>query len=254
MQYLGGKARQARHLARVIARFPARRYVEPFLGGGSVAERVVGSFPTSVLSDAHVDLMLMWLALVFGWVPPEEVSAEEYRALRHAEPSALRGLVGFGGSFGGKWFGGYAVIQPDAKHVGGSLYRPGRAGALRKADVFRVAGSRLQCSSYEEIDVGSGDLVYCDPPYAGTTPYGGLPPFDHDKFWATAQDWADAGADVLISEYQAPPGTPCVWERPAARSLKASENGSAGGAVERLYALGDNGFRMAIGSPLVVVR
>jgi len=236
MQYLGGKARQAAHLSGILAAIPHRRYLEPFLGGASIAERVASQVRSPEASDAHPDLMLMWQALVDGWQPPAEVSREEYAALRHAEPSALRGLVGFGASFGGKWFGGYAVGKPDAKHIGGPYYRASREGAMRRAAELRAAGVKLACRSYEETDAGPGDLVYCDPPYAGTTSYDGLPAFDHDRFWACVRGWALAGASVLVSEYAAPPWARVVWSRPAVKSLRRDQNDGA--AVERLFAVG----------------
>jgi DNA adenine methylase len=236
MRYLGGKARQAAHLSKIIASIECARYVEPFLGGASIAERVVPSMRDSRLSDAHPDLMLMWQALVDGWVPPGDVSREEYTELRRSEPSALRGLVGFGASFGGKWFGGYGVDKADAKHPGGPLYRAGRAGALRKAAALRDAGAVLACRSYADLDPGPGDLVYCDPPYAGTTAYDGLPEFDHAAFWGRVREWALSGASILVSEYRAPWWARTVWSRPSVKSLRRDQNDGAG--TEHLFAVG----------------
>ena len=111
MRYLGGKSRIAKPILEVILANATERtgvYWEPFIGGGGMASKAAKHFNRCIYSDQDEDLMLMWEALATGWEPPEQVSEEEYKALRHAEPSALRGFVGYGCSFGGKWFGGYA--------------------------------------------------------------------------------------------------------------------------------------------------
>src|ERR1700750_2056717 len=107
---MGGKTRIAKDLARAMLASTSERdvYVEPFVGAGSVAAEMVPFFDGAILSDASPDLIAMWQALQNGWEPPENVTLEEYEAQRHAPVSALRGFVGYGCSFGGKWFGGYA--------------------------------------------------------------------------------------------------------------------------------------------------
>lgn len=241
MRYLGGKGRVAKEIGGVIlARTESRgRYVEPFVGGGGMAAFMGNKFDYAQYSDASEDLILMWAALNKGWQPPLEVSEEEHRALRHAEPSALRGLVGFGGSFGGTWFGGYARggFQSDGSprnHQGESARR-----ALK--DIVGMRG-RLGTSflhqDFREVLVGPGDVVYCDPPYAGVSGYkmGGFP---HEEFWRTAARWADdGGAHVFVSEYAAPLGWDCVWERELRSSASRAEKRHV--AVERLFTRAEN--------------
>jgi len=240
MRYMGGKSRQAKHLAEIINAYAstATAYYEPFLGGGSVFELVAPKVPRPFASDVHPDLMLMWQALLDGWQPPEAVSREEYAELKSAEPSALRGFVGFGCSFGGKWFGGYATSRGD-DYCGAAL-----RGALRKTAAMREGGARLALRSYADIDPEPGALIYCDPPYAGTTKYTGIDAFDHGGFWDRVVDWAIAGATVLISEYDAPAGPVCVWQNAAKKSLSKGTNTAP--SVERLYAVGGGTFTRAL--------
>lgn len=228
MRYMGGKTRQARHLSAVLAgyRSAARRYVEPFMGGAAVLT-LEAPFHRSVLAaDVHPDLVLMWQAILDGWVPPDEISRDEYNALKTAQPSALRGFAGFGLSFGGKWFGGYADTP------GRDYCRETKRSVLKRAAGFRHA--RLLNSDYRGLDVGKGDLVYCDPPYSGTTEYPGAPRFDSAVFWARAREWAEAGAVVLVSEYNAPEDALCIWERGAKQTLR---RGIGSAAMERLFAV-----------------
>ncbi|GGX26679.1 hypothetical protein GCM10010353_47190 [Streptomyces chryseus] len=219
MQYMGGKERQARYVVEQLRKHGAgcTRYLEPFIGGVSIFARMAPDFPGAAAgADVHPDLSLMWAAVIDGWEPPKVVTREEYAALRNAEPSALRGFVGFGLSFGGKWFGGYA-----SNNRGDDFCGAARRGVLRKA--AGMVGQRVTNADYRTFNPGAGTLVYCDPPYAGTTGYaGGL--FDHDEFWHTVQRWADAGAVVLVSEYAAPQWAESVWAREAVKSLRKDSN------------------------------
>lgn len=230
MNYLGGKSRQAAHLAPIITTYAkaATKYYEPFLGGGFILERVANDVPRPEASDVHPDLILMWQALLDGWEPPTEVSREEYQELRTAEPSPLRGFVGFGCSFGGKWFGGYASNTRGDDYCGQA-----RRGARRKAQAMRAAGARITLRSYADLDPEPGSLIYCDPPYAGTTDYKDAGGFDSDAFWVRVREWSDAGCAVLVSEYSAPAGAHCIWERASKVSLKRDDNTAAN--TERLF-------------------
>lgn len=211
MQYLGGKSRAAKHIVPVIAsRAGGRtRWVEPFVGSAAVSEVATTHFDEMILSDVHEDLILMWQDAVAGRVFPTDVSEKEYRELRDSEPSALRGFVGHGCSFGGKWFGGYAR---------GSVGRNYASAASRSLmsmtpDLSRATFLRRD---YRDCtpDIDANTVVYCDPPYAGTTGYKGTDPFDHSEFWSTCRTWADAGALVFVSEYSCPGEVGlCVWSR-----------------------------------------
>ena len=116
---MGGKSRISKELSEVILSHTDKRdvYIEPFVGGGAMAEKMSAHFAKVILNDLHEDLMLMWDAVLNkGWIPPTEVSFEEYQELRNAEPSALRGFVGFSCSFGGKWFGGVRSWEYLKRH------------------------------------------------------------------------------------------------------------------------------------------
>lgn len=230
MQYMGGKHRQASRIVPIL-RDLARgkvRYLEPFLGGAAIAERMAGVCSKIELADAHADLVLMWQAILDGWNPPTQVTRDEYAALRTAEPSALRGFAGFGCSFGGKWFGGYASNARGDDFCGAA-----RRGVLRKAARLREADAVVFRADYRELVPGAGDLVYCDPPYSSVTGYAAIEPFDSDAFWATMKTWAGNGATVVVSEYTAPQGVVQLWSGEATVSLRKDDNRRP--ATEKLF-------------------
>ena len=229
MQYMGGKTRLAKRIAATIASHRGDRctYLEPFLGGASVAAVVCPLFERSILSDSQPDIALLWDAVVHGWEPPAELSREEYGSLRHADPSPLRAFAGFGCSFGGKWFGGYAACNRGDNY-------PQQAHNSIKRKARGLIGAEVRRADYSALDdeVTVDCVVYCDPPYIDTTSYStGV--FDHAEFWRTAERWALRGALVLVSEYRAPAGWVPVWE--VDLSMPLAKDGNAMRSRERLY-------------------
>lgn len=103
LRYLGGKSRLAKSIRDVILSRVENTdvtYWEPFVGGCGSFEVIAPEFKRAVGSDIHPDLILMWQSVMDGWIPPTDVSPEQYQELRDSEPSALRGFVGFGGLSG----------------------------------------------------------------------------------------------------------------------------------------------------------
>lgn len=238
MQYMGGKAKIARRVVQAIMADTADRRVwyEPFVGGGNVLEYAAPNFRISVASDAHEDLILMWRHVSGGGDLPEFVSREEYQALRHAEPSWLRGYAGFGASFGGKWFGGYGVSPRD-----GEVVHASRRAVRRQAEVFAAAGVRFVHAPFGVHHPPAGTVVYCDPPYAGTTGYDKkLGSFDYRFFYETLMKWA-VDSSVYVSEYAIPAWVSAreIWSREKRNVLDGASNNRV--AVERLFKILPNG-------------
>lgn len=230
MQYMGGKARIAKRVVNAIIRdgAPTDSWFEPFVGGGNVMEHAATRFGSCIGMDAHQDLMLMWQAATSGW-RPEAVTRESYREIKSAKPSAQRGFVGFGASFGGKWFGGYGYSARD-----GDLWKVSVRTLGRQAEVFQSSGVQFFQGLFGEYTPAPGTVVYCDPPYVGTTGYstGG---FDHAFFYRTVQAWAAAGCWVYVSEYTAPTDVDheVIWAHEKTMTLDRESNNRV--AVEKLF-------------------
>lgn len=110
MQYLGGKSRLSLSICQFLEsiRSPNQVFLEPFCGGCNVTHKMSGE---RIAADAHPYLIVMYNALQGGWIPPESVSEEHYHYVKeHPDTDpALTAFVGFGCSFGAKWWGGYAL-------------------------------------------------------------------------------------------------------------------------------------------------
>ena len=75
------------------------------------------------------------------------------------------------------------------------------------------------------------DIIYCDPPYEGTTKY--KDDFNHVVFWQWCRDMASKGHIIFVSEYNAPNDFECVWQKEIVSSL-TQDTGSKK-AVEKLF-------------------
>lgn len=214
MRYLGGKTRLAKYLRPVISSFrlPEQLYLEPFLGAAGIFHQMDGP---KVGADAHLDLMLMWQALQNGWQPPTAVSESEYLDLKVSSSSALRGFCGFGCAYGGDWFHGYAKDNRGDDYVGQS-----RRSLLRR--IANMTDAVLLHADYKQWDGIESALIYCDPPYSGTSSYSKEIRFDHQEFWDRVRMWSQANT-VLVSEFNAPPDFEMVWEKPRSTCLRYSD-------------------------------
>lgn len=233
MRYLGGKSRVAKQL---VAQMPddVRNVYEPFCGGGAMTVALANKYGTVQASDIHHDLITMWRLLQEGWEPPEDVSEEAWRLWKYEIPrtpeqAATKAFVGYGCSFGGKYFGGYARSRGTSRNFADESKRNVLKQVESLRDVVFVAGD------YETLVRASpGDLVYCDPPYEGTTKYK-TGDFDHKRFWEWANRLADNGVMMYISEYQAPEGWTEVWSKEQKLQVKINDGKPRANRTERLF-------------------
>jgi DNA adenine methylase len=229
MQYFGGKQRIAAKLAAFMRPYVASRggYVEPFVGGAAML--AAQTAPVRIGGDANVALITMWQALADGWVPPERITEEEYSdASRRRNPSdPLTAFIGFGSSFAGKWFGGYARGGENRN------YAANAASSLRKK-ARGLDGVRWYAGDYQTCPTPSRAVIYCDPPYAGTTQYGAVGAFNWDDFWGWCLIKHAEGHAVFVSEYAAPASFRVAFEIPTKTDIRTAANGKQL-RIERLF-------------------
>jgi len=203
MQYMGSKNRIAKHILPILlsGRKPHQIYVEPFVGGANMIDKVGGR---RLGNDNHYNLIALWKALQQGWKPPTDVSKSYYyevKSNRDRLDPALVGFVGFLCSFGGKWWGGYAANKK------GDNYADRGARVLLK-QIKCLTDVVFTFGEYWNVPLEPRSFIYCDPPYEGTTQYAGG--FDHTRFWDWSRNTSKQGHDVLVSEYAAPEDFECI--------------------------------------------
>jgi len=208
VQYQGGKALLSKFFAPILrealAQTPGAAYIEPFVGGFNVLPRVDPSRETPVLcSDVHPGLITLYREISRGWEPPDSVSREEYATVkaRGDWSDPLTAFVAFGCSFGGKEWGGYARSNQGQDYCGGAK----RALAKKRPWIERA---HLEHLSYLDLTPPAGSVVYCDPPYEGTTGYR-TGTFDQGTFRAWCEGLAGHGCRVFVSEFEG--ACPATW-------------------------------------------
>lgn len=228
MKYVGSKERHCKEILPIIlANRGNSVFVEPFVGGASVLSKVTGP---RVGSDYSPHVVALWIAIRDGWIPPTQVSEEQYKAAKiNQVVDAYTAFVGFGCSFAGKWFGGYARGNDSKGHPRNYAAESSRAAVKKAAG---LAGAEILHSSYDKLLIPDKATVYCDPPYQGTQGYV-TGAFDHGAFWLWADSLVLRGCRVFVSEYQAPVGWSCVWQKTVNNTL-AKDTGSKVG-IEKLF-------------------
>ena len=204
MSYMGGKANSAAHILEVLndPLFNGMNYVEPFVGYAHVLRRVVNKRTYSA-SDVN-PLLITLLRAVQRGTPIPEVSAKEYMRLKKQTGNTLRRAVAaFTYSYNGKEWGGYTAKYSGCASTGVRFPPEERKryyDKLHSNEAFQQASlSRCSYAGWKP----KRKLIYCDPPYEGTTSYGNGE-FDHAHFWQTVREWSRDNI-VFVSEYRAPP-------------------------------------------------
>ncbi len=202
MQYLGSKNKIAKHILPIMLEARGdRTWVEPFVGGANMIDKVDGR---RIGNDIHKCLIALLNALQNGWVPPTEITREDYYEIKDdqkGQEPELVGFVGFLCSFGGKWWGGYAHNAKGANYAA-----RGSRCLLKQAK--SLSGIDFRCGNYLEMETPPHSLIYCDPPYAGATGY--KDSFNHVQFWQWCRAKGEEGHRVYVSEYNAPKDFVCL--------------------------------------------
>jgi DNA adenine methylase len=232
MQYMGGKTRIAKEILPIILadRKEGQYFVEPFCGGCNVTTNVSGN---RIANDYNEYLIAMFEGLVSGEKYPEQISRELYNDVRTCFRSGsdkydlgFIGWVGFMASYRGKFFGGYS----GASMRSNGRYEDRVSESVRNImrQVPKLQGVEFRSGDYKDLRLPDESIIYCDPPYMGTTGYSdGI---NHDEFWQWCRERVYDGHKVYVSEYQAPDDFITIWEKTIQNCINLDKK-----ATERLF-------------------
>jgi DNA adenine methylase len=218
MMYFGGKARIAKKLAEYINSElePDQTFVDMFCGSCNVISKI-DSTRVRMANDLHEDLILLHQAIQLGAELPSTISEDQYMNLKQSPSSYLKGFAGFGCSFSGKWFGGYA-----RNGRGDNYCKASKNSLLKKHSTMHNV--LFTNTSYDNFNVPPGAYIYCDIPYKGTTGYS-TGKFNHDEFYEWASKLADIGT-LRVSEYveNIPDGWEILWNTTSKKEIRSKGN------------------------------
>ncbi len=235
MKYLGGKQRLGKYIApflkELIQKYEKNNgkldgYLEPFCGSLGVLKNMVDIGMPIYANDNHPDLIEMWNEVKLGTFEyPESISEEEYNAAKKIpSPSAYKSFVGFGMSFGGRYFGAYSQKYLNGKNedfckeMVNSLKRIGpliKDVTFTNEDFFTMNPENM--------------LIYCDPPYEHTKypikyrrDVKKYDVFDNKAFWEKVKELSKKNL-VIVSETSSGEEFIEIWKKEMYRSAAQSE-------------------------------
>lgn len=230
MKYMGSKNRISKYILPIMFSFrkPGQSWVEPFVGGANIIDKVDGN---RIGGDCNKYLIAL-LREMQSQIPfnPPHICENEYKNIQKNKdnfPDWLVGYVGFNLSFAAKFFGGYGRDKVGVRNY----QNEARQNLLKQQK--SLIGVLFRCVSYDKLFIPENSLIYCDPPYLNTTKYKGS--IDHDRFWQWCREKTTEGHTVFISEYNAPDDFECIWEKKIVSSL-TKDTGSKTG-TEKLFRL-----------------
>ena len=203
MRYFGGKAKIAKELSGVLNNYLIgndKPFIDAFCGSCNVISKI-DSNRIRIANDKHKELIAMW-----QWVKekgvdrlPTDVSKELYYYIKTSttSPDWLKGFVGFGCSFAGKWWGGYA--GQDVRTT--QSYAMNAYNGVKKKMVG-LNNVTFVCGDYFDIVIPpTPSVIYCDIPYKSSTGYS-VGTFHHEAFYQWGNKMKALGHIVLVSEYE----------------------------------------------------
>lgn len=221
MKYLGGKHGIGKQIADFMSQKcppnSTKGYIEPFCGSLGVFKHMTNKgYKKYIGSDIQPDLIELWKKIQTNDLRiPNNIDEEMYNKLKHAKsPNALKAIAGFGLSFGGKYFAGYA--QKWAGNSGRNFLDEFRNSIQKIKPTIQATNVHFYNKSYTDYNP-TDMLIYCDPPYKETQGYS-TGDFDHETFWETMRKWSKNNC-VFISEESSPSDFAVVWKKQKRRTL-----------------------------------
>lgn len=239
MKYMGSKSRIAKHILPIMLNEAKKHnikvWVEPFVGGCGMIDKVPESFKRVGYDFNEHTIKAMIDIRDNVDKLPENVTEEDYKLYKGTPPETVTSWVRFVCSFGGKFENGYAREKDTSKSAiergcVRNFAAEGKRNALRQSP--KIQNVELIYDSYENLDF-ENCLIYCDPPYQGTTGYK-TGTFDHDKFFEWCKEQAKKNI-VFVSEYEMPDDFECVWQGEVKTNFASNRKKATHNAIERLF-------------------
>lgn len=230
---MGSKARIAKYILPIILkdRKDGQCYVEPFVGGANMIDKVDG-WRIGADSNEHVINALEFIRDCDIPADNSEYtelnykrSADAFRSGLSIEKKDSYALIAF--SFGAKWLGGWSRGKTSNGNPRDYVSEQYKASMRQKP---LLQGVELLVCDYGDLFIPPQSIIYCDPPYKGTTKY--KDDFDHEKFWHWCRDKVKEGHQDFVSEYNAPEDFVCVWQKEIQSGLNTNTTKKG---VEKLF-------------------
>ena len=215
MRYLGNKTRLSKQLIPILSKHlnKSNTYLEPFSGACGMIQGIDHHVRIANDSDYYIVSLMQSLSVnggdIFDDLTIDEKLYNQVKNNQQNYPSELVAFLGYGCSFGGKWFGGYARGGLTSK----GEPRGYAAESLRNIKLLapKLKGIVFGNTDYEYLEYGDGNVIYCDIPYRYTAKYK-QGEFNYEKFFSLMREVSLTNY-VYISEYSAPNDFVSLWSK-----------------------------------------
>lgn len=235
MQYFGGKHRISRKLSIFLNSQleENQSFVDLFCGSCNIVSKIDAD-RLRIANDKHKYLISMWKHFQEGGDFPSKITREDYYRIKGDDSEEwLHGFVGFGMSFGGKWWGGFTG---EVSKNGQDYLQCAIKGVEKK--LLGMVEVEFSNEDYSSVVIPDNSLIYCDIPYKGTTQYckNEVGTFNHNQFYGWCKEKEAEGHKVLISEYleNVPEDAEVIWAV-SSGTTNAAWMGSAKKTTEVVY-------------------
>ena len=225
----------AKELLKIILhnRKPEQAYIEPFVGGCNMIEHVKGK---CIAGDNNKYLIALLKGLQERRSRMYCITKEDFNLAYLDYKNGTNkyfdnytiGWICYMASFSGKGFhAGYCNTTNGRNYIAEKV-----ANVMKQR--LKLAHISFHHCHYMNLlaNVPDNSIIYCDPPYEGTTGYDKY--FNHEQFWQWCREMKALGHDIYISEYSAPSDFKCVWQKQVKVMLNTNKIRHR---VERLYCL-----------------
>ena len=248
MIYQGSKAKYANEivpiLQNIIDQKNIKLYIEPFVGGANIIDKIkceqkIGLDKCYSLIALHKQAQVDFSVIpkhgnAEWWYKAKEIY-QKYKGLSSMEEEMEGwriGAIQFLGSFNNGGFSrGYAKPQEGKREKYTEAYKNFKEQASKEL----YKDIRFEWVEYNHIVFENKEvraLIYCDPPYQGTKPYGYKfeTGFDYDEYWDWVREMSQQHI-VICSEQKFPDDFEIIWEKQVRRTMDKTNNFKA---VEKL--------------------
>jgi site-specific DNA-adenine methylase len=241
MQYMGSKNRFAKELVPIIESYitsDTKGYLEPFVGGANMIDKIKFDKKYGCDLNEYLIELLKHIQTDISEVP-DFILKDTYTDVKNNKenyPMWYQGLIGFC-SFGNKFWNGYA--SNGKEDITGERTKSYFKSIKEQSP--NLKGIIFKHRSFQEIKSNiSGYVIYCDPPYRGTTKYK-TDEFPYEEFYDWCRNMSKNNI-VLISEYNMPDDFICIWEKETKANFDCNRKSDddKNNRIEKLFILKGN--------------
>ena len=154
---MGSKNRIAKHILPIILkdRKENQYYVEPFVGGANMIDKVQGKRIGADINPYLIDALIAIRDCVVD-LPKnnKEFTEDDYKQLRKSDDYKYKGYAGFAFSYSGKWLGGWRRDGLNKRDYVNESYK----NAINQSPLLQ--GVRLVNESYLYLQIPENSLIW----------------------------------------------------------------------------------------------